>query len=77
MLCRVANPDDRRSLLHELEHALAGTMGPVDAARTATAEVARMLAQQAGMLANIDHFAMIAVLAALGVLVTLVQRVFR
>ena len=33
--------------------------------------------QQAALLANIDHFSLIAVLGALGIVVTLLQRVFR
>ena len=36
-----------------------------------------MLGQQAALLANIDHFTLIAVLAALGIVVTLMQRVFK
>jgi predicted MFS family arabinose efflux permease len=63
--------------IQQLEGALSSTMGASDAARVATARVAQMLAQQAAMLANIDHFAMIAVLGGLGIAATLVQRVFR
>jgi hypothetical protein len=41
------------------------------------ARVAQMLAQQSALLANIGHFAAIAVLGMAGVAVTLMQRVFR
>jgi hypothetical protein len=41
------------------------------------ARIARLLMQQASMLANIDHFTVIALLGVLGVMVTLVQRVLR
>ena len=36
-----------------------------------------MLVQQASLLANLDHFRLIAVLGLLGVVVTLTQRVLR
>ena len=52
-------------------------MGPAQAAPLAMARVAQMLAQQSAMLANIDHFILVAALGLLGVAVTLVQKVFR
>ena len=61
----------------QLQETLGATVGPVQAGRIAMAHVAQMLYQQSAMLANIDHFTIIAVLGALGVLVTLTQRVFR
>jgi hypothetical protein len=52
-------------------------VGPSQAAPLAMARIARMLAQQSSILANIDHFSAIAALGLLGVGVTLVQKVFR
>jgi hypothetical protein len=43
----------------------------------AMAHIAQALSQQAAMLANLDHFALVAVLGFLGIAVTLLQRVFR
>jgi hypothetical protein len=63
--------------LQRLQEALTPSMGPAQAARIATAQLAQMLSQQSALLANIDHFLIIAALALLGVLVTLVQRVLR
>jgi MFS family permease len=63
--------------LQRLQEALTPSMGPAQAARIATAQLAQMLSQQSALLANIDHFLAIAALALLGVLVTLVQRVLR
>jgi MFS transporter, DHA2 family, multidrug resistance protein len=71
-----ANPIFAATLRH-LQETLTAAVGPVQAARIATAQVAQMLYQQSSMLANIDHFTVIAALGTLGVLVTLVQRVFR
>jgi hypothetical protein len=63
--------------VQQLQDALTRSVGEGQAAAVATAQVAQMLAQQSVMLANIDHFKLIAVLGGLGVLVTLVQKVFR
>ena len=63
--------------LQRLQETLTPSVGPAQAARIATARVAQMLSQQSVLLANIDHFLIIAALALLGVLVTLVQRVLR
>ncbi|MFC5525870.1 MFS transporter [Rhodanobacter ginsengisoli] len=63
--------------IRHLQGALTPSVGPSEAARIAVAEVARMLARQSALLANIDHFRLIAVLGVLGVAVTLLQRVFR
>ncbi|WP_266169117.1 MFS transporter [Dyella subtropica] len=73
------NPDNPiyAATVQRLQDALASTVDAGQAAAMATAQVAQMLAQQASMLANIDHFKLIAVLGILGVLVTLVQKVFR
>lgn len=60
-----------------LRDSLAHLVGPAQATPIAAARVAQMLAQQSAMLANIDHFAAVAVLGVLGVGVTLLQRVFR
>lgn len=73
------NPDNPiyAATIQHLQEALTSTLGAGQATVVATAQVAQMLAQQSAMLANIDHFRLIAVLGCLGVLVTLVQRVFR
>jgi hypothetical protein len=63
--------------IHHIEGALAGRVGPVEAAQIAVARVAGLLAQQSALLANIDHFMLVAVLGLLGIVVTLLQRVFR
>jgi MFS family permease len=62
--------------IHHIEGALAGRVGPVEAAQIAVARVAGLLAQQSALLANIDHFMLVAVLGLLGIVVTLLQRVF-
>lgn len=64
-------------MFNHLRDGLAQIVGPVHATPMATARIAQMLAQQAAMLANLDHFLLIAALGALSVVVTLVQRVFR
>lgn len=61
----------------QIQQTLALSMAPAQAAQVATANVAQLLAQQAAMLANIDHFALVAILGVLGILVTGVQRVLR
>jgi MFS family permease len=63
--------------LQRLQHALESTLAPAEATRAALARVAQMVAQQAAMLAHIDHFGTIALLGVLGIGATLVQRVFR
>lgn len=63
--------------MHQLQSALAPTMDAALSAQFTTTQLAQMLAQQSGMLANIDHFTLIAVFGVLGVLVTTVQKVFR
>jgi hypothetical protein len=63
--------------IRHIEDALVGRVGPVEAAQIAVARVAGLLAQQSALLANIDHFMLIAVLGLLGIVVTLLQRVFR
>jgi hypothetical protein len=63
--------------IEQFQRAFAASMAPAEAAKAALARVAQMLAQQASMLANIDHFAAIAVLGTLGIAVILRQKVFR
>ena len=63
--------------MRQLQSALAPTMDAAQSAQVATSQLAQMLAQQSAMLANIDHFALISILGVLGVLVTLMQRIFR
>lgn len=73
------NPDNPiyRDTIGRLQQALVPAIGSVQASRVAAAQVAQMLNQQAGMLANIDHFTLVAVLGLLGVVVTLLQRTLR
>ncbi|MEO6800937.1 MAG: MFS transporter [Rhodanobacter sp.] len=66
-----------QATVQHLQAALTTSVGPAQAGQIAVARVAQMLSQQASLLANIDHFIMIAMLAALGVVVTLLQKVFR
>ncbi len=63
--------------IQHLQGALAASVGPTEAAQIAVARVAQLLAQQSALLANTDHFMLIAVLGVLGIVVTLLQRVFR
>jgi len=70
------NPVYEATIRH-LQEALSTSVGPAQAGQIAVARVAQMLNQQAALLANIDHFSMIAMLASLGIVVTLLQRVFR
>ena len=63
--------------MRQLQSALAPTLDAAQSAQVATAQLAQMLAQQSAMLANIDHFTLIAVLGVLGVLVTSMQKVFK
>ena len=66
-----------RATIRHLQDALTGSIGAGQAARVAVARVAQMLGQQSAMLANIDHFELIAALGVLGIAVTLLQRIFR
>lgn len=66
-----------QAVFEHLRDGLALVVGPDQAAPQASARIAQMLAQQSALLANIDHFLIIAALGVLGVAVTLVQRVFR
>ncbi len=63
--------------LQRVQDAFASTMAPAEAAKLALAQVAQMLAQQSSLLANIDHFSVIAALGLLGIAVAMGQRVFR
>ncbi|WP_266159452.1 MFS transporter [Dyella silvatica] len=63
--------------IQRLQDALSSAVDAGQASAMATAQVAQLLVQQSSMLANIDHFKLIAILGLLGVLVTLVQKVFR
>lgn len=65
------------AVLDSLRNGLTHVVEPAQAAPIAMARVAQMLAQQSALLANIDHFAAIAVLGVVGIAVTLMQRVFR
>lgn len=73
----VADSPVYQATVGHLRDALSASIGPAQAGQVAVARVAQMLGQQAALLANIDHFTLIAALALLGIVVTLVQRVFR
>lgn len=60
-----------------LRDALAPQVGSAVATRIAVAHIAQMAIRQSSLLAHIDHFRAVAVLGALGVVVTLTQRVLR
>jgi len=79
MLNAQVTPDNPVYLatIQHLRDALTSSVGPANAAQIAVARVAQMLAQQSALLANIDHFRLIAVFGVLGIAVTLLQRVFR
>ncbi len=63
--------------LQQLQQALGATLPAPEAAQAALAQLAQSVAQQATLLASIDHFGLVAVLGVLGMLATAVQRVFR
>ncbi|MFD4838399.1 MFS transporter [Achromobacter sp. NPDC058515] len=50
---------------------------PVQAQQMAMAQIAQMVSQQSALLANLDHFRVLAAVALAGALVSLAQRVFR
>jgi MFS family permease len=75
---RISQGDPRFTLVFDRLHdALSHVVGPAQATPLATGRIAHLLFQQSSMLANIDHFACIAILGAAGIAVTLVQKVFR
>ncbi len=55
--------------------AIAASSDPVRAAELATAQIAQVLAQQSALLANLDHFRALAVVAVLAIVVSLTQKV--
>ncbi|WP_042877357.1 MFS transporter [Cupriavidus necator] len=57
--------------------AFSASMDPVRAAEFATAQIAQVLAQQSALLANIDHFRALAVVAVLAIGVSMFQKVLR
>jgi len=57
--------------------AIAASSDPVRAAELATAQIAQVLAQQSALLANLDHFRALAVVAVLAIVVSLTQKVIR
>lgn len=65
------------AVLHQLEQALGSALPSFQARGAALAQVAHMAQQQATLLAGMDHFKLVAVLGAMGVLVAAVQRVLR
>lgn len=65
------------ALREQLEHALSGALPPAGAMQAATAQLAQQLAQQASLLANIDHFELVTALGVIGIAASLTQRVFR
>lgn len=56
---------------------LSASMEPVRAAELATAQIAQLLAQQSALLANLDHFQGLAVMALIAMAVSVSQRVMR
>ncbi|MNL51575.1 hypothetical protein D3C87_1746810 [compost metagenome] len=50
---------------------------PAQAHQLATAQIAQMVSQQSVLLANLDHFRVVAVVALMAAAVSLTQRVFR
>lgn len=75
---RISEGDPRFTLAFDrLRDAFSHTVGAAQATQLATGRIAHLLIQQSSMLANIDHFACIAVLGIAGIAVTLVQKVFR
>jgi len=61
----------------QLSNVYAAVADPAQAQRMAMARIAQILDQQSVLLANLDHFRALAVLALTGVLVSWTQRVFR
>ncbi|WP_455289281.1 MFS transporter [Cupriavidus necator] len=57
--------------------AFSNSMDPVRAAELTTAQIAQVLAQQSALLANLDHFRALAVVAVLAIVVSLAQKVIR
>jgi len=75
---RISPADPRFTVVfNRLHDALLQVVGPAEATSLTTGRIARLLVQQASILANIDHFTLIALLGAAGVVVTLLQKVFR
>ncbi|RQR40234.1 MFS transporter [Burkholderia sp. Bp9143] len=64
-------------IFQKLQESLATVTDAAPAAQMATAQVAQLLARESALLAHIDYFRLVAVLGLAGVLVTLIQRVFR
>jgi len=63
--------------VQRIQEVFAASVPASDAARLAVAQVAQMLARQSAMLANIDHFLVVAGLGLQGMGVVATQRVFR
>ena len=61
----------------QLSAVYATVADPAQAQQMAMAQISQMLNQQSVLLANLDHFRGLAVLALAGVAVSLTQRVFR
>ncbi|MDY0749067.1 MFS transporter [Paucibacter sp. R3-3] len=63
--------------IQRLQDYLSSMLAPSEAGKLAVAQASQMLAQQSAMLANLDHFSVIAGLGLLGIAVVMTQRVFR
>jgi len=61
----------------QLTGVYAAVADPARAQQMALAHIAQWLDQQSALLANLDHFRVLAVLALAGVVVSMTQRVFR
>lgn len=57
--------------------ALSMSMDAARAAEIATAQIAQALVQQSALLANIDHFRALAIIAVAAISVSLIQKVIR
>lgn len=63
--------------LSQLTQYFSTVADPAQAQQMATAQIAQMVSQQSTLLANLDHFRVLAAVALAGALVSLAQRVFR
>jgi len=60
-----------------MQDMLSASLPAGQAMQVAIAQVAQLMTEQASLLANLDHFTVVAVLGTLGIAVTSVQRIFR
>ncbi|WP_027994605.1 MFS transporter [Simplicispira psychrophila] len=65
------------ALVQHLQQTMSGALPAPEATQLALAQAAQLVAQQATLLATIDHFSLVALLGGMGMLVAALQRVFR